>query len=406
MWIHNLWRKITGGSSLRIAGIVFGVSLVFSAGVLVGNGQLQLTRSNYQERTGLPAKLDYSELNELYDTLRKNYNGTLTEQQVLDGLKHGLAAAADDPYTEYFTPEEARDFQQQLDGISVTGIGALLDQDKDGNVVIMSPLEGSPASRAGIQAKDVIISVDGESIIGMNVNEAVKKIRGPKGSQVTIQVVRGGEKRLTFDITRDTVTVPTATSRILDGNIGYLQISQFSSDTYSLVKKAVDSFEQAGVKSVILDLRDNPGGEVTSAQNIASLWLKPGAVIMDERRGQKVVDSYKATGANSLYGMPTVVLVNAGSASASEIVALALRDHKAAYVIGEKTYGKGVVQEVIPLNDGSQLKVTVAEWYSPRGSSVTHKGVTPDKRVTISEDDAAADKDPQLQAAQDYLASK
>lgn len=392
------------GRGPKIAGVILAIWLVFGAGVMFGNGSLRVTQSGgYDDRTGLPATLDYSELNELYDTLRQNYNGTLTEQQVLDGLKHGLADAANDPYTEYFTPDEAREFNQQLDGVSVTGIGALLDQDQDGNVVVMSPLEGSPASKAGVLAKDVIVSVDGESIVGMKVNDAVKKIRGPKGSQVTIQVVRGGSKRLTFTITRDTITVPTASSKILDDNIGYLQISQFSSDTYGLVQKAVTDFQQKGVKKVIVDLRDNPGGEVTSAQNIASLWLKQGAVIMQERRGSKVVESYNATGTNPLLGMQTVVLVNGGSASAAEITALALRDQKAAYIIGEQTYGKGVVQQVIPFSDGSELKVTIAEWYSPKGSNVTHKGVTPDQKVTISDEDAAAGKDTQLQAAQDYL---
>jgi len=170
-----------------------------------------------------------------------------------------------------------------------------------------------------------------------------------------------------------------------------------------LRQKAVASFENAGVKKIVLDMRDNPGGEVDSAQDIASLWLPDNALIMQEKRGSKVVDSYRATGDNPFSGLPTVVLVNAGSASAAEITALALRDGGAATIIGEKSYGKGVVQQVLPFSDGSELKVTIARWYSPKGTSIDHKGITPDQTVAAGTDPTA---DPQLQAAQDYLGNK
>jgi carboxyl-terminal processing protease len=389
----------------RKLGIVAGVVVIFGLGVVTGSGHLRVTpHSSYNDQTGLPKTLDYSSLNQIYDALRQNYDGKLTTQQVLDGIKHGLANSANDPYTEYFTTKEAKDFNGQLQGISLTGIGAQLDQDKDGNVVVMSPLDGSPAAAAGIKAKDIIVSINGESTAGMSVNAAVGKIRGAKGTVVTLVVQRGSDQQ-TFKITRDTITVPTATSKILDGNIGYLRISQFSSDTFGLVEQGVTKFQQAGVKKVILDLRDNPGGEVDSAQDISSLWLPNNALIMQERRGSQVVDSLRATGDSSLKGMTTVVLVNGGSASASEITALALRDNKAATIIGEKSYGKGVVQQVIPFSDGSELKVTISKWYSPKGTNIHHKGITPDQTVTISDADAAAGVDTQLQAAQDYLGS-
>jgi len=268
----------------------------------------------------------------------------------------------------------------------------------------MSPLDGSPAAAAGILAKDIIATINGQSTAGMSVNEVVNKIRGPKGTKVTLGIIRGGNQQLNITITRDTINVPTATSKLLDDGTGYLQVSQFSNDTYGLVQQAVAKFQQNGVKKIILDLRDDPGGEVDAAQNIASLWLPSGATIEQEKRGNSVVDSLQANGTNPLKGMPTVVLVNAGSASAAEITALALRDNKAATIIGEKSYGKGVVQSVISFADGSELKVTIAKWYSPSGKSINHKGITPDQVVKLTADDAKAGNDTQLQAAQAYLA--
>jgi len=393
--------------TVKMLGAAAGVLVIFSLGVLTGDGRLRIVpRGQFGDRTGLPSRLDYTGLNQLYDALRANYNGTLTEQQVLDGLKHGLANAPNDPYTEYFSPQEAKAFNGELEGISVTGIGAELDQDGQGNIIVMSPLNGSPAAAAGVMAKDVIATIDGQSTAGMSVDTAVNKIRGPKGSKVTLGIVRGGTEQLTLTITRDTITVPTATSKILDDGIGYLQISQFSSDTYDLVRQAVTKFQQASVKKIVVDLRDNPGGEVDAAQKIASLWLNDNALIEQEKRGNQVVDSYRATGTNPLKGIPTVVLVNAGSASAAEITALALHDNHAATILGEKSYGKGVVQSVIPFSDGSELKVTIAKWYSPNGTSINHKGITPDVSATISDADAKAGVDTQLQAAEAFLQNK
>lgn len=404
MRFTRVWDKVRRRRELRYVGIIVGVLVVFGLGVGVGNGRLHLTGSGpFAGQTGLPATLDYSSVIKVYDTLRQNYDGKLTASQILDGLKHGLAQATDDPYTEYFTPSEAKAFNGELQGISLTGIGAELDQDASGNIVVMSPIDGSPAQQAGLQAKDVITTINGQSTAGMSVNDAVTKIRGPKGTKVTLGILRGGNQQLTFVITRDTISVPTATGKILDGGVGYLQVSQFSDDTFDLVQQAVSNFQQHGVKKIILDLRDDPGGEVTAAQDIASLWLPNNALIEQEKRGSTVIDSYRATGDNPLKGMPTVVLVNAGSASAAEITTLALRDNHAALVMGEKSYGKGVVQSVIPFTDGSELKVTIAKWYAPSGENINHKGISPDQVVSAGSDPTV---DLQLQAAQAYLAGK
>lgn len=403
-----LRRRSTWYTCIAVVGAV----VVFSLGVMTGDGRLRIgLAGQFTPVSGLPNSLDYTSVNQIYDALRTNYNGKLTQSQVLDGIKHGLAESANDPYTQYFTPKEAHTFNGDLHGQTLTGIGAQLDQDAQGDIVVMSPLDGSPAAAAGLRAKDIIAAINGQSTAGMSLNDAVSKIHGKAGSKVVLGIVRG-QQPLTLTITRATITVPNATGKILAGNIGYIQISQFSdgdeqgdNNSFTLVKQAVQKFQQAGVKKIILDLRDNPGGEVDSAQNIASLWLPDNALIEQEKRGDTVVDSYRATGDNPLKGMPTVVLVNAGSASASEITTLALRDNKAAYVIGEKSYGKGVVQSVIPFSDGSELKVTIAKWYSPSGKNINHKGITPDKTVTEPAD-ATPDNDAQLQAAEAYLAAK
>jgi carboxyl-terminal processing protease len=407
MQIKQVWSQLRTKRVAYGVGITAGVLVVFILGVLTGDGRLRIVPTGeFSNVTGLPNSIDYKSVNQLYDTIKGNYDGKLTESQMLDGMKHGLAEAANDPYTVYFTPKEAKAFNGELQGISLTGIGAELDQDTDGNVVVMSPIDGSPAANAGVLAKDIIATINGQSTSGMTVNDAVNKIRGPKGSKVTLGILRGGTQQLTFTITRNTINVPTATSKILDNNVGYLQVSQFSDDTYSLVQKAVSTFQQNGVKKIVLDLRDDPGGEVDTAQNIASLWLPQNKLIMQEKRGSTVVDSYRSTGSDPLKGMPTVVLVNSGSASASEITALALRDNKAATIIGEKSYGKGVVQSVIPFSDGSELKVTIAKWYSPNGTSINKKGITPDQVVSLSDADAKAGTDTQLNAALSYLQTK
>lgn len=381
--------------------LLAGVGLLV-LGIFIGNGTIQLVPSRYQNITGLGKTIDYSSVNDVYRTLIQNYDGKLTEQQILDGLKHGLAQSTKDPYTEYFTADEAKAFNSELQG-TITGIGAQLELDDTGNVVVLAPLAGSPAEAAGLRAQDVIVTINGKSTSGMTTNDAVQQIRGQKGTTVKLGIVRDKTQALNFTITRDTIQIPTATSKILDGNIGYLQVSQFSDDTDNLIDKAVANFKANGVKKVILDLRDNPGGEVTTAVHLSSLWLQQGDLIVEQKHGDTVIDSDRATANNDLRGMPTVVLVNGGSASASEITTLALRDHKAAYVIGEKTFGKGVVQQLIPFSDGSSLKVTIAKWYSPNGTNINKKGITPDQIVTPTDADYKNKNDVQLKAAETYL---
>lgn len=398
-------RVLAGAKrSFWIRGIATGLVItgVFSLGVLVGDGRLHIVLGGpTTANPNLPAQLDYSSVNRVYDALKANYDGKLTTTQLLDGLKRGLAESANDPYTEYFTPSDAKQFESQLNH-SFTGIGAELGKDDAGNLIIVSPIKGFPADMAGMKPQDIIVSINNESTAGMQTDIAASKIRGPKGTNVTLKVVRNKTEDLTFTITRDNIQLPSVNTKTLDGNIGYIQIISFSDDTVGLAQKAAQSFKDAHVKGIILDLRGNPGGLLDGAVGVSSLWLPSGKTVVTQK-GTYGEEMSTATGDDILLGMPTVVLVDAGSASASEITAGALHDNGAARLIGVKTFGKGIVQQLVSLDDGSQLKVTVASWYRPNGQNINKQGITPDQIVTLSDADSKAGNDTQLTAAEAYL---
>lgn len=395
------WQSSKQSGWLRAIIVIFVALGLFSFGVAVGRGDVSLHSSSVSTvNPNLPAQLDYSSVNQVYQALRKNYDGKLTAAQLLDGLKHGLADAANDPYTKYFTAAEAKQFDNELNN-TFSGVGAELSQDSSGNIVVVAPIKGYPAAKAGLKAKDIIVAVDGKSTQGWSVDKAVLAIRGKKGTKVTLTISHG-DKQLTLTIVRDDIKLPSVTSKI-DHGIGYLQISTFGDDTADLVSKAAAKFQAAHVKGIVLDLRGNPGGLLSAAVSVSSQWLPDGTLILQEKRGSTVMDEYRSEGEHQLVGIPTVVLINDGSASAAEITAGALHDNKAAYLIGEKSFGKGVVQQLVNFSDGSELKVTVAGWYRPNGQNINHKGITPDKTVPLSDQDAKAGNDTQKAAALDYL---
>lgn len=390
-------------SGLKIGGIVLTVAVIFTAGVGVGNGSLQFGQFKNTLNKDLPADLDYGEVESLYDALKSSYDGDLDLQKLMDGVKTGLAESSGDPYTLYLNAKDAEEFNRQLSG-TFSGIGAELGQDANKNLIIVSPIAGFPAEKAGLRPQDIIVEIDGKNTAGLNVAEAVTKIRGTKGTKVTLRVLRNKSQDLKFTITRADIKVPSIKYEILPGNVGYLQISQFNDDTSELTNKAADLFNANNVKGVVVDLRGNPGGLLDASVEVASLWLPKGATVLQERRGGNLIVSTQfASGNFKLRGLPTAVLVNEGSASASEILAGALKDHKVATLFGVKSFGKGSVQQIKELAGGAELKVTIARWYRPSGENIDKKGIAPDKVIKMTEEDIDNKRDPQKDAAIDFI---
>lgn len=379
--------------------------VIFLGGWGIGSGRIVLNRDQLFRKSvqkELPKNLDYSSVNEIYNTLKRDYDGQLDNQKILDGIKSGLASATGDPYTEYLNKDAAQDFNDQLNG-TFTGIGAELSKDAQGNLIVISPIAGFPAEKAGLKPKDVIVEIDGTTTSGLSISDGVSKIRGPKGKTVSLKIVRAGSQELKIDIVRDQITVASVTTKTLDGNIGYIQISRYADDTSDLAQKAAADFKKAGVKGIVLDLRNDPGGLLDAAVSVSSLWLPSGKTVLSERRDNVVIRNYPANGSAPLAGIPTIVLINEGSASASEITAGALHDNGVATLLGVKSFGKGSVQQLENLIDGGVLKVTIAHWYTPNGVNINKEGIKPDKEVKLSEDDAKNQRDPQLDAAKAEL---
>lgn len=346
----------------------------------------------------LSAKFDTAETQKIYDILKRNFDGKIESTQLQQGVNKGLVDALGDPYTTYFTPKEASDFSDELSG-TFTGIGAELGRRND-SLVVIAPVDGSPAQKAGVRAGDIIVKIGKDDATKMSVDTAVTKIRGDAGTDITIGFVRDG-KPLDITITRAEITVPSVTSNVKDG-VGYLKISRFSDDTAELSKQAATSFKKQNVKGVVVDLRDNGGGLLDSSVQVAGIWLN-NKVVVEERQGGRTTDTLR-TGTNTiLEGIPTTVLINGGSASASEILAGALHDHGAVTLVGEKSFGKGSVQQIFSLPSGGEVKVTVARWYTPKGKNIDKAGIKPDVEVKLTADDFNNNRDPQKDKALEQL---
>lgn len=379
------------------AGVVIVAIAIFGAGWLTGSGRVTIRQhSPVGRNAGLPDKLNYESVDTIYQSLKANFDGELSEEALLEGLKSGLAKATGDPYTEYLNPEDSKEFTNGLEG-KFEGIGAQLGKDANNNIIVVAPIAGYPAERAGLMPKDIIAEIDGESAYDITISEAVDKIRGEKGTTVTLTIVRGNEVK-EVPIVREEINIPSVETEIKN-DIGIITISRFGDDTVRLAKEAADKFVAAGVKGIVLDLRSNPGGYLQGAVDVASLWLESGKTVLTERRDNVVIETFRSRGNAKLRGIKTVVLINEGSASASEIVAGALKDNGVATLMGQKTFGKGSVQQPISLGDGGLLKVTIARWFTPSGKNIDKEGIEPDESVEITSDDITNDRDPQLDAA-------
>lgn len=343
--------------------------------------------------------LDLASVQATYRQLKANFDGDLNGQDLINGASRGLVAAAGDTYTVYMDRKEAEEFNKDLNGDIGGGIGAEIGN-RGSRPTVIRTLPDTPAQKAGLLPGDTVIGVNDEATDGWSVSDTVSKIRGDVGTTVKVTVLRSGEPK-DFTITRAKITSPSVDSTIQDG-IGIMTLRRFDDTTTDQARKAAMDFKDKNVKGIILDLRGNGGGLLSSAQEVAGLWLRDQLVVSERTRG-KTTSELRSGDNPVLEGIPTVVLVNSGSASASEIVSGALQDHKAAILIGEKTFGKGSVQKLIDMSDGSVLKVTVAKWYTPNGKNINKSGINPDKKVDLTADDANAGRDPQLQAAKDYL---
>ena len=339
--------------------------------------------------------IDLSSVQKTYQELVANYDGKLDTQKLIYGANRGLVEAAGDPHTAYMDPDETKEFDKSLSGQIGGGIGAEIGL-RNNKPTIIKPLENSPAQKAGIKAGEVIVKVNDEASSDWSVEKVVSKIRGEVGTSVKLTLLSGGQTR-EVSVVRQNIVSPAVESEI-DGEIGILKVNRFGDDTVSLARKYASEFVEKGVKKVILDLRNNPGGTVGAAQGLLGIWLD-NQIAMTERRGSEIVKTLRTTGTPILGNMKTVVLINGNSASASEITAGALREYGKATLVGQKSYGKGSVQIVLGLPGGSQMKVTEARWYTPKGKNIDKTGIEPDVKVDLSSDDVNNNLDPQMDKA-------
>lgn len=339
--------------------------------------------------------IDLSSVQKTYQELVANYDGKLDTQKLIYGANRGLVEAAGDPHTAYMDPDETKEFDKSLSGQIGGGIGAEIGL-RNNKPTIIKPLENSPAQKAGIKAGEAIVKVNDEASSDWSVEKVVSKIRGEVGTSVKLTLLSDGQTR-EVSVVRQNIVSPAVESEI-DGEIGILKVNRFGDDTVSLSRKYASEFVEKGVKKVILDLRNNPGGTVGAAQGLLGIWLD-NQIAMTERRGSEIVKTLRTTGTPILGNIKTVVLINGNSASASEITAGALREYGKATLVGQKSYGKGSVQIVLGLPGGSQMKVTEARWYTPKGKNIDKTGIEPDAKVDLSSDDVNNNVDPQMDKA-------
>ena len=303
----------------------------------------------------------------------------VTKKSLMQGALKGMLESLDDPHSVYFTSEELRSFQEDIKGKYV-GVGMVIQKKVGETLTVVSPIEDGPAYKAGIKPKDQIVEIDGESTYNLTSEEASKRLKGKANTSVKVKVYREANKLTkVFELKRETIELKYVKSKMLEGGIGYLRLTQFGDNVYPDMKKALEGLQAKGMKALILDLRSNPGGELGQSIKIASMFIEKGKIVSTkQKKGEETVYSREG----KYFGnFPMVVLINGGSASASEIVSGALKDYKRATLIGEKTFGKGSVQTLLPLPDGDGIKITIAKYYTPNGISIDGTGIEPDKKV-------------------------
>lgn len=367
---------------------------------LVGTGAGFYFGADYarQHYTELSQKIDVTAILDALNIVEEKYVGDIDYQKMLYGAIRGLVRGVGDDYTDYFDPQEARLFQEDISG-SFEGVGIEISM-RDGQLVVVSPIEGTPAYRAGILPKDKILKINDTLTNDLSLEEAALMIRGKKGTPVKLTIYREGwEQPKEIEIIRDKIVIPWVKLDFINNDIAHLSIIQFTENIDEQFEKAVQEILNRGVKKIILDLRNNPGGVLDKAVDIAGWFLERGDVVVYERFSDGTEIPYQAKGNSKLSNAKLVILVNQGTASASEILAGALKENKKdVKLIGEKTFGKGTVQEAINFREGL-IKVTVAYWLTPQKKMIEKFGLQPDIEVKMTEEDYQAEKDPQLEKA-------
>ncbi|WP_370694075.1 MULTISPECIES: S41 family peptidase [Peribacillus] len=324
---------------------------------------------------------EFEKLYSTYDKIKDDYYEEVDEEKLVDGAINGMIKSLDDPYSAYMDKKEASSFHESISS-SFEGIGAEI-QEQDGQIMVVSPIKGSPAEKAGVKPNDIILSVDGKSVEGLSSSEAVLKIRGEKGTKVELSISRAGESEpIELTIKRDTIPIETVYAEMLDDGVAKIQVTSFSEHTVQELKTALEEMSKKDMKGLVLDLRGNPGGLLDQAIEMASLFIPNGKVVLqvEDRSGKK--DVYKSENDGELK-IPVVVLIDDGSASASEIVAAAVSESADIPLIGVKSFGKGTVQTAEDFEDGSNFKYTAAKWLTPEGNWIHKKGIKPDINVKL-----------------------
>lgn len=392
---RNRANYASSGSRRYLSFVLFGL-VFFALGYNFQNIKLPSALRGSSVRVNSSVNVD---VEEIYSKLREKFDGDIDSSAVDTGIKRGLVSATGDPYTTFFSKDEYANFKSSLDG-HFSGIGAELGKDGE-QLVVIAPLDGSPAEKAGLKPGDAIIKINDVSTDGMGVDVAVSKIRGEAGSKVKLKISQSGAVK-EIEVTREEVKVDSIKYEKVGNDIGYIKVSRFAEDTGESVKKAVRDLSGQGATKFILDLRNNGGGYVTSAIDVAGVWLDNKTVLSERFRGKET--SVKRSASSPLLDLSKtklVVLVNEGSASASEILAAALNENAEVQLVGQKTFGKGSVQDIIPLEDQSWLKITIAHWFTPKGKTIDKLGIEP----TVKVEKGSADQDLQKQKAIELLNS-
>lgn len=379
---------------------IFSSLITLAIGIFLGSNwnNLYLQFSPYiNPAQKVTSNIKWDDLNEVYSQISSNFDGSIDKTKLIEGAKKGLTAALADPYTVYYDSKEAAEFKSDLKGeIKEAGVG--IEMMKQGDyVVVTRTLPNNPARKAGVHAGDIIFAINGEEVWDKDTEIIASKLRGPSGEKVKLTVARDKQK-LDFELVREKINNVSADITYQD-KTAIISVYRFSEDTGTLVQSFTKDFKNKGINKVILDLRNNGGGYVTAARDLLSLWLDGDKILTQKSATIGQTITYAKRGEATLKDMKTIVLVNNATASASEIVAGALKDYKKATILGTKTYGKGVVQTILELSGGSLLKITTAHWYTPEGQTINKTGISPDVEVERSYSDINSGKDPQLDKA-------